>query len=99
MIMSREQNAVQNSDIYIGNESFTTVKNFKYLGTTLTDQNTIHERIKQVEGRERLLLFGAESFVFQFTIKICIDWDIQKYNPAGCFMRLWSLVSDTEGGP
>jgi hypothetical protein len=37
MVMSRGQNAGQNGYIQIGNKSFETVKQFKYLGTTLTN--------------------------------------------------------------
>jgi hypothetical protein len=36
MVMSRDQNVGQNGYIQIGNESFETVEQFKYLGTTLT---------------------------------------------------------------
>jgi hypothetical protein len=46
MVMSRDQNAGQNGNIQIGNESFETVEQFKYLGTTLTNQNSIREEIK-----------------------------------------------------
>jgi hypothetical protein len=46
MNMSRDQNAGQNGYIQIGNKSFETVEQFEYLGTTLTDQNSIHEEIK-----------------------------------------------------
>jgi hypothetical protein len=35
MVMSRDQNAGRNGHIQIGNESFETVEQFKYLGTTL----------------------------------------------------------------
>jgi hypothetical protein len=46
MVMSRDQNAGQNGYIQKGNESFETVEQFKYLGTTLTNQNSIHAEIK-----------------------------------------------------
>jgi hypothetical protein len=46
MVMSRDQNAGQNGYIQIGNESFETVEQFKYLGTTLTNQNSSHAEIK-----------------------------------------------------
>jgi hypothetical protein len=43
--MSRCQKAGQRQSIKIGNRS-ESVSKFKYLGTTLTDQNGIHEEIK-----------------------------------------------------
>jgi hypothetical protein len=43
--MSRKK-AVQKHGIKIANRSFESVAKFKYLGTTLTDQNFIHEEIK-----------------------------------------------------
>jgi hypothetical protein len=46
MVMSRDQNAGQNGYIQISNESFETVEQFKYLGTTLMNQNSIHAEIK-----------------------------------------------------
>jgi hypothetical protein len=45
-VMSRDQKAGQNGNIQIGNKSFETVEQFKYLGTTLTNHNSIHEEIK-----------------------------------------------------
>jgi hypothetical protein len=42
------------------------VEEFKYLGTTLTNQNSIQE---DTEVMECLLPFSAESFVFQFAIQ------------------------------
>jgi len=46
MIMSRDQNAGQNHSMNIDNSSVERVEEFKYLGTTLTNQNSIQEEIK-----------------------------------------------------
>jgi hypothetical protein len=46
MIMFRYLNSGQNQNIRIANESFEKVEKFKYLGTTLTNQNDIHDEIK-----------------------------------------------------
>jgi hypothetical protein len=46
MLVSREQIADQNRDIEIGNRSFENESQLKYLGTTVTNQNLIHEEIK-----------------------------------------------------
>jgi hypothetical protein len=46
MIMSHHQNSGQNQNIRIANESLEKVTKFKYLGTTLTNQNDIHDEIK-----------------------------------------------------
>jgi hypothetical protein len=41
MLLSRHQNAGQNHDIKIGNRCFENVLQFRYLGTTVTNQNLI----------------------------------------------------------
>ena len=45
MVMSRDQDAGRSHTIKIDNSSFERVEEFKYLGTTLTDQNSIQEEI------------------------------------------------------
>jgi len=47
MVMSRDQNAGRSHSIKINNSSFERVGEFKYLGTTLTNQNSIQEEIKR----------------------------------------------------
>jgi hypothetical protein len=46
MLVSRCQKAGQRQSKKLGNRSFESVAKFKYPGTTLTDQNCIHEEIK-----------------------------------------------------
>ena len=46
MVMSRDQNAGWIHSVGIDNSTFETVEEFKYLGTTLTNQNSIAEEIK-----------------------------------------------------
>jgi hypothetical protein len=45
-LMSRSQKTGQKHNIKIANRSFEDVAKFKYLGTTQTDQNCMHEEIK-----------------------------------------------------
>jgi hypothetical protein len=47
MLVSRDQNAGQNRQIKIRNRSFEKISQFKYLGTTVTNQNLIQEEIKR----------------------------------------------------
>jgi len=46
MVMYRDKNAVRSHDIKIDNISIEGVKEFRYLGTTLKNQNSIQEEIK-----------------------------------------------------
>ena len=54
MVMYQDQNAGQKSNIKVRNKSFETVEQLQYLGTTLINQNSIHEEI-----RSRLKLANA----------------------------------------
>jgi hypothetical protein len=47
MLLSRHQNAGQNHDIKIANSCFENVAQFRYLGTTITNQIMIQEEIKK----------------------------------------------------
>ena len=46
MVMSRDQNAGRNHSVRMDNSTFERVEEFKYLGTTLKNQNSILEEIK-----------------------------------------------------
>jgi hypothetical protein len=44
--MCRHPNSGQNQNTRVANESFENVAEYKYLGTTITNQNDIHDEIK-----------------------------------------------------
>jgi hypothetical protein len=46
MVMSRDRNAGRDDSVKTDNSSIERVEEFKYLGTMLTDQNSIQEEIK-----------------------------------------------------
>ena len=46
MVTSRDRNAGRGFSVKIDNSSIERVEEFKYLGTTLTNQNSIQEEIK-----------------------------------------------------
>ena len=48
MVMSRDQNAGRSHSIKSGDSSFERTEEFKYLGTTLTNQNSVQEEIKSM---------------------------------------------------
>jgi hypothetical protein len=47
MLLFRHQNVGQNRDIKIANRSFENVSQFKYLWTTVTNQNLVQKEIKR----------------------------------------------------
>jgi hypothetical protein len=62
MLLSRHQNAGQNHDIKIANRLSENMSQFKYLVTTVTNQNLIQEEIN-------MLPFGPELSVFSSAVK------------------------------
>jgi hypothetical protein len=45
MVMSRDENAEQNHNVKINIKSFERMEQFKYLGTTLKNENSVQEEI------------------------------------------------------
>jgi hypothetical protein len=46
MLLPRQQNAGQNHNLKMAERCFDNVAHFKYLGTTVANQNLIQEKIK-----------------------------------------------------
>jgi hypothetical protein len=95
MIMSHHLNSGQNKNIRKANELFENVVKFKYLGTTLTNQNDIHDEIKS-----RLNSGNASYYLVQNHLSSCLiseNIKIKIYKTVilpfvlyGC--RTWSLT-------
>jgi hypothetical protein len=64
MLMSHYQRTGQKHSIKIANRSFEDVAKFKYLGTTLTDQNCAHEEIKSRLNSGNACFHSVQSFIF-----------------------------------
>jgi hypothetical protein len=64
MLISRCQNAGQNHDIKIANRCFENVAQFKYLGTTVTNQNLIQEEINRRLSSGNACYLLVQNFFF-----------------------------------
>jgi hypothetical protein len=71
MLLSFHQNAGQNHDIKIAIRFFENMAQFKYLGTTVTNQNLIQEEIKRVNmGNAFNHSAQTEPFVLVYCLKM-----------------------------
>jgi hypothetical protein len=95
MIMSRHPNSGQNQNIRIANESFENVAKFKYLGTTLTNQNDSHDEIQNRLNSGNACYYSVQNLLSscliskKLKVKICktVIFPVVLY---GC--ETWSLV-------
>jgi sorting nexin-29 len=63
MLMSRSRKIGQKLSIKMANRSFEDVANFEYLGTTLTDQNCMHEEINSRLSSENACCYLVQSLL------------------------------------
>ena len=76
-VMSRDQNAGQIHSVRIDNSTFEKVEEFKYLGTTLTNQNSIGEEIKSSLKSGNACYHSVQNLLsFQVAIQKFKDQDI-----------------------
>jgi hypothetical protein len=63
-VMSRDQDAGQNHNKETGNNSLERVEQVKYLGTNLTNQNSMHEEITSRLKPENACYHSAQNLLF-----------------------------------
>jgi hypothetical protein len=64
ILLSYQQNVGQYHDIKIANRSFENVTQFKYLRTTLTNQNLIQEEIKRILNSVKACYHSVQNLLF-----------------------------------
>ena len=62
MVMSHDQNAGQSHNIKTDNSPSERAEGFKYLETTLTEQNSIKEKLRADWGHEMLAIICCRIF-------------------------------------
>jgi hypothetical protein len=68
MIMSRHRSSEQNQNIRIANELFENVEKFKNLGTTLTNQNDIHDETKSRLNSGNACYYSVQNLLSYYLI-------------------------------
>jgi len=64
MVMSRDQNAGRSHSVKTDNSTFERMEEFRYLGKTLTSQNSIPEEIKSKLKSGNACYHSVQNFLF-----------------------------------
>jgi hypothetical protein len=86
MVMSRDQNAGRSRSINIDSSSFERVEEFKYLVTTLTNQNSIQEGIKSRLKSGNACYHSVQNFLSSDLLTKNLTINIQNHNFACRFV-------------
>ena len=87
VVMSGDQNAGRSHSINTDNRSFERVEGFKYLGTTLTNENSIQEEIKSRLKSGNACYHSVQNLLSSSLLPKNLKMkDIKKYNVTCCFV-------------
>jgi sorting nexin-29 len=95
MIMSRYPNSGHNQNIRTANEPFQNVAEFKYLGTTLTNQNDIHDEIKSRLNSGNAYYYSVQNILSSHLISKNLNIKLHR---TVILPVVRNLVSHFEGG-
>jgi hypothetical protein len=95
MLLSPHQNAGQNHNLKIGDRSFENVAEFKYWGTTVTNQNLIQEETKRKLNSDNTSYHSVQNLLSSHLLSKSIK--IKKYETiilplVLCGCETWSLA-------
>jgi hypothetical protein len=86
MVMSRNQNTGHNHNTEIDNKSFERVEEFKYLGATLTNRNSIHEEIKSRLKSGNVCYHSVQNLLSSRLLSKSTKIRVYNYNFTCCFV-------------
>ena len=86
MVLSEDSNPGQNHSIKIDNKSFERVDQFRYVETTLTNQNSIQEDITGRSKSGNVVYHLLQNLCLPVSCPKCKDYDVQNCNFACCFV-------------
>jgi hypothetical protein len=98
MLVSRDQNVGHNRDIKIGNRSFENVSQFKYLGTTVRNQNLIQEEIKRRLNSGNACYFSVQNLLSSRLLSKNVKVRIDKTISLSVVLYGRETCSDIKGG-
>jgi hypothetical protein len=76
MLLSGHQNVGQNLGIQIANRSFEHVSQFKYLGTTVTNENFIQEEIEFLSAVKKCKIRIYKTIILPVVLYGCETWSL-----------------------
>jgi anti-sigma regulatory factor (Ser/Thr protein kinase) len=84
MVMSRDQTARQSHNIKVDNSYFEKVEELKRLGTILTNQNSIWDKIKIRLNSGNTCYHSVQNVLCSSLLSKFKNEDIQNYTVTGC---------------